>query len=97
MHGTCPVVTIETENGPVDINKSDFDSKTMKLYEAETVENETADDLFAKSIANINGMNKEALVVALDAMEADIEGKVPELKERLRTVMTEADNNGESE
>lgn len=31
MAGTCPTVTIETENGPVDINESDFDAKTMKL------------------------------------------------------------------
>ena len=28
----CPIVTIETKNGPVDINESDFDSKKHKLY-----------------------------------------------------------------
>ena len=29
--GACPVVTIETENGPVEINESDFDAKKHKL------------------------------------------------------------------
>lgn len=28
----CPTVTIETKNGPVDINESDFDSKIHKLF-----------------------------------------------------------------
>ena len=31
MSDTCEVVTIETENGPVEINKSDFDGKIHKL------------------------------------------------------------------
>lgn len=31
--GTCEVVVIETANGPVRINKSDFDEKKHKLYE----------------------------------------------------------------
>lgn len=30
MPETCPTVTIMTKNGPVDINESDFDPKTMK-------------------------------------------------------------------
>ncbi len=37
MSEILPTVTIETANGPVRINESDFDAETMKLYEpAET-------------------------------------------------------------
>jgi hypothetical protein len=32
MSNVCPVVTIETENGPVEINKSDFDSEKHELF-----------------------------------------------------------------
>lgn len=32
MTATCEIVTIKTKNGPVDINKSDFDAKTMTIY-----------------------------------------------------------------
>ena len=92
MSDVIATVTIATDGGPVVINKSDFDAKTMEIFE-----DASADDLFVKSLANIDGMNKEALIVALEAMDADTEGKVPELKDRLRTVMTEAYNNGESE
>jgi len=31
MSGTCETVTIITKNGPVDINKADYDPKTMTL------------------------------------------------------------------
>lgn len=95
MSDIIETVTIATDGGSVVINKSDFDADTMELFEAP--DDESADDLFAKSLANIDGMKKEALIVALEAMEADTEGKVPELKDRLREVMIEAYNNGESE
>lgn len=36
MSMTCPIVTIETENGPVDINESDYDSAVHTLYRAES-------------------------------------------------------------
>jgi hypothetical protein len=32
MSNICPVVTIETENGPVEINKSDFDPEMHELF-----------------------------------------------------------------
>jgi len=32
MTDKCEVVTIETKNGPCDINKSDFDEKKHKLF-----------------------------------------------------------------
>jgi hypothetical protein len=35
MSNICPVVTIETENGPVEINESDFDPKNQELYSEE--------------------------------------------------------------
>lgn len=28
----CETVTIQTDNGPVEINKADFDPKTQKLF-----------------------------------------------------------------
>jgi hypothetical protein len=28
----CEIVTIKTKNGPVDINKSDFDEKKHKIH-----------------------------------------------------------------
>jgi hypothetical protein len=31
MSQTCEVVTIQTENGPVQINKSDYDASKHKL------------------------------------------------------------------
>ena len=34
MNMTCPVVTIVTDNGPVEINECDYDSKVHKLYKA---------------------------------------------------------------
>ena len=43
MSEILPTVTIETANGPVRINESDFDAETMKLYESaktETVQTE---------------------------------------------------------
>ena len=95
MSHVLETVLIETEVGSLVINKSDFDADTMELFE--TPDNKSADDLFAKSLANIDNMKKEALIVALEAMKADTEGKVPELKTRLQEVMTEAYNNGESE
>jgi hypothetical protein len=32
MHGTCPTVIIETVNGPVTINQSDYDPALHKLF-----------------------------------------------------------------
>lgn len=95
MNDTVQTMQIETENGPVTINESDFDKETMTPFKEQTqsdVLKMDADALFAESLANIDGMKKEALIVALEAMEADTEGKVPDLKERLRTVMTDAYN-----
>ncbi len=34
MSDTCETVTIDTENGPVIINKSDFNEKDHKLHKA---------------------------------------------------------------
>lgn len=36
MSGAVPVITIETENGPVDINLSDFDPAIHKVAGGET-------------------------------------------------------------
>ena len=33
----CPIVTIETKNGPVEINESDYDPKVHKLHKKKTV------------------------------------------------------------
>ena len=99
MSDVLETVLIATEAGSLVINKSDFDADTMELFEATDVsdDDKDADEMFAEAIANIDNMKKEALVEALEAMEADSEGKVPELKERLVAVMTEAYNNGEPE
>lgn len=35
-----PIVVIETENGPVEMNESDFDEKIHKLYKEKPVKNE---------------------------------------------------------
>ena len=39
---TCEIVTIITKNGPVDINKSDFDEKKHKLYVEENKKSSSA-------------------------------------------------------
>lgn len=63
MSDVLEVVTIKTENGPVDINKKDYDAEVHTLWEAETVvekfdRNATKDYLtsmgvqFAKNISN---------------------------------------------
>jgi hypothetical protein len=43
MSDSCEVVTIETENGPVDINKSDFDKAKHKLYKKEKPKEQAED------------------------------------------------------
>ncbi len=45
--GTCPTVTIQTKQGPVTINKSDYDPKAHKL--ASTAKKPAAKNLKASS------------------------------------------------
>lgn len=40
MSGAVPIITIETENGPVDINMSDFDPAVHKVAGSEASNNE---------------------------------------------------------
>lgn len=42
MSETCPIVTIETENGPVDINEADYDPSKHRLVGE--VEKKVAED-----------------------------------------------------
>lgn len=47
MSETCPTVTIQTENGPVDINECDFDPNTQVLWSGDDAaegDDETQDD-----------------------------------------------------
>ena len=50
MSDVCPVVVIETENGPVEINKSDFDPKVHTLFEADGAAADVADPEGADAI-----------------------------------------------
>lgn len=59
MSGAVPIITIKTENGPVDINMSDFDPAVHKVYQ----ENKTAP---AFSIAK-SGKGKNVKFVIVDA------------------------------
>jgi hypothetical protein len=59
MSGSCPIVTIKTANGPVDINESDFDPAVHELVEPTTPSN-------ADSNSNLSNTTEAPDFVAMD-------------------------------
>lgn len=62
MTDTCETVTIETENGPVDINKSDYD--------------ENIHNLAGESKAELKEGSKPWLIEQLKAADVDFDGSL---------------------